>query len=49
VDYTCLPAGWPDPPGLAAGLARLDDGMREWAGLAAYYLLGRSAALFPGP
>lgn len=31
------------------GLRRLDDATREWAGLIASRLLGRSSALFPGP
>lgn len=32
-----------------AGLRRLDDTLREWIGLAAYRLAGRSDALFPSP
>jgi uncharacterized SAM-binding protein YcdF (DUF218 family) len=35
--------------GLAAGLARTDAAMREWAGLLAYWLTGRTSALFPAP
>ena len=31
------------------GLKRIDFIMREYAGLAGYYLLGRTSALFPGP
>ena len=31
------------------GLARTDTGWREWMGLAAYRLAGRTDALFPGP
>jgi uncharacterized SAM-binding protein YcdF (DUF218 family) len=31
------------------GLRRADTAMREWVGLAAYWLTGRSSALFPGP
>jgi uncharacterized SAM-binding protein YcdF (DUF218 family) len=31
------------------GLRRVDAAVREWAGLAAYYLTGRSNALFPSP
>lgn len=31
------------------GLRRLDDVAKEWVGLVAYYLLGRTSALFPGP
>ncbi len=34
---------------LPAGLKRLDDAAKEWLGLVAYWLLGRSSALFPGP
>lgn len=30
-------------------LDRFDDAVKEWTGLAAYYLLGRTSALFPGP
>ncbi len=33
----------------AEGLRRLDQATREWAGLVAYWLTGRSSALFPGP
>lgn len=36
-------------PDFAGRLERLDDGVREWTGLAAYYLLGRTSALFPAP
>jgi uncharacterized SAM-binding protein YcdF (DUF218 family) len=31
------------------GLRRLDQASREWVGLVAYWLTGRSDALFPGP
>lgn len=31
------------------GLTRLDQGVREWIGLLAYWLTGRSAAVFPAP
>ena len=34
---------------IASGLRRTDVAAREWAGLAAYWLTGRSSALFPGP
>ncbi len=34
---------------LAEGLLRLDLAFREWAGLLAYWLSGRSGALFPAP
>ena len=33
----------------ASGLARTDTAMREWMGLLAYRLVGRTDALFPGP
>ena len=33
----------------AEGLKRLDQVTREWMGLVAYWLTGRSEALFPGP
>jgi uncharacterized SAM-binding protein YcdF (DUF218 family) len=32
-----------------AGLKRLDEAAKEWIGLVAYRLLGRTDALFPGP
>jgi uncharacterized SAM-binding protein YcdF (DUF218 family) len=35
--------------GLAAGLARTDVAVREWVGLFAYWVTGRSSELFPGP
>ncbi|MBA5777970.1 YdcF family protein [Stappia sp. F7233] len=31
------------------GLTRLDQAVREWIGLAAYWLSGRSSAIFPAP
>jgi uncharacterized SAM-binding protein YcdF (DUF218 family) len=31
------------------GLGRTDIGMREWIGLLAYWLTGKTSALFPGP
>jgi hypothetical protein len=31
------------------GLVRTDIAMREWLGLVAYRLAGRTSALFPGP
>jgi uncharacterized SAM-binding protein YcdF (DUF218 family) len=34
---------------LTAGLRRTDTAMREWMGLVAYRLTGRSSVLFPGP
>jgi uncharacterized SAM-binding protein YcdF (DUF218 family) len=34
---------------LAAGLARTDAAMHEWAGLVVYWLTGRTSELFPGP
>lgn len=34
---------------IPAGLKRLDEGTKEWIGLAAYWLLGRTSALFPAP
>jgi uncharacterized SAM-binding protein YcdF (DUF218 family) len=30
-------------------LNELDLGLKEWLGLAAYYAMGRTASLFPGP
>lgn len=34
---------------ISEGLRRLDVGTKEWAGLTAYYLAGRTMTLFPGP
>jgi uncharacterized SAM-binding protein YcdF (DUF218 family) len=34
---------------LGDGLRRSDAAVREWVGLAVYWLTGRSSALFPGP
>lgn len=34
---------------LPPGLARLDFAVKEWIGMAAYYLAGRTDALFPAP
>ena len=34
---------------VASGLRRTDTATREWIGLMAYWLTGRSAELFPGP
>jgi uncharacterized SAM-binding protein YcdF (DUF218 family) len=31
------------------GLVRTDTAVREWLGLVAYWLMGRTSALFPGP
>jgi uncharacterized SAM-binding protein YcdF (DUF218 family) len=36
-------------PTLGDGLRRTDTAVREWVGLAVYWLTGRSSALFPGP
>ena len=36
-------------PTLGDGLRRTDTAVREWVGLAAYWLTGRSSELFPGP
>jgi uncharacterized SAM-binding protein YcdF (DUF218 family) len=36
-------------PTLGDGLRRTDTAMREWVGLAVYWLTGQSSALFPGP
>jgi hypothetical protein len=33
---------------VASGLRRTDTATREWIGLMAYWLTGRSAELFPG-
>jgi uncharacterized SAM-binding protein YcdF (DUF218 family) len=45
--------GWEDTlrpfPTVGDGLQRTDTAVREWVGLAIYWLTGRSSALFPGP
>jgi hypothetical protein len=43
-----VPTPW---PGLAVGhnLERFDSAAREWLGLAAYRLSGKTSALFPAP
>lgn len=46
-------SGWGDKrnpfPSLSKGLSRLDIAVKEWFGLAGYYAMGRTGALFPGP
>jgi uncharacterized SAM-binding protein YcdF (DUF218 family) len=51
VDFrTAGPADETMPFGaLARGLARLDIAVKEWIGLGAYFVAGRSNALFPAP
>jgi uncharacterized SAM-binding protein YcdF (DUF218 family) len=51
VDYRTRDAGDLLRPfgNIAAGLQRADLAAKEWMGLAAYRLTGRSSALFPGP
>jgi uncharacterized SAM-binding protein YcdF (DUF218 family) len=45
--------GWGDAyspfDSIAAGLQRTDLAAKEWIGLLAYWMTGRSSALFPGP
>lgn len=36
-------------PDFGRQLERFDDAVKEWTGLAAYYFLGRTSAIFPGP
>ena len=36
-------------PTVGDGLRRTDTAVREWAGLAAYWVTGKSSELFPGP
>ncbi|MEI6557076.1 MAG: YdcF family protein [Rhodospirillaceae bacterium] len=47
--YTGLDDAKEIGPNLAKDLYILDDAVHEWVGLAAYWLLGRTDALFPGP
>ena len=44
VNYRFMPL-----PALGANLVRLDAAMNEWAGLVAYWLTGRTSALWPAP
>ncbi len=56
-NVTPYPAGYATMPFLESitnvdfggRLERLDDAVKEWTGLIAYYLLGRTSELFPGP
>jgi uncharacterized SAM-binding protein YcdF (DUF218 family) len=48
--HTNFPADAIDTFGsIPAGLKRFDESMKEWVGLVAYWLMGRTSALFPGP
>jgi uncharacterized SAM-binding protein YcdF (DUF218 family) len=51
VDYRTKDAGDALRPfnGIARGLQRLDDGVREWASLLVHWMMGRIDALFPAP
>lgn len=49
VDYRTGRAVTPDLFDLAENLALFEHAMREWVGLVAYRLLGRTDALFPAP
>ncbi|MGQ0663429.1 MAG: YdcF family protein, partial [Pseudomonadota bacterium] len=50
IDYATDAALTFDPEfGLGSGLHTLAEAIREYIGLAAYYVLGRSSALFPAP
>lgn len=44
VEYRFMPT-----PAIGMNLVRLDAAMNEWAGLLAYWLSGRSSALWPAP
>ena len=50
VDYRTSPNRlWRPEPSITSGLDRVDAAVREWIGLLAYRLTGRSDAFFPGP
>ncbi len=56
VDYTvALPDSWRDQlgsllqPDIAARLEDFNRGSKAWVGLVAYWLMGRTSALLPGP
>jgi uncharacterized SAM-binding protein YcdF (DUF218 family) len=40
---------WKFGTNLSGGLGRLDLGMREWIGLVAYWISGKTSEFFPGP
>ena len=40
---------WSIPGSFAGGLSRFDAAVHEWVGLFAYWIMGRSSELFPGP
>ena len=44
-----LADGWSTFGAIHAGLERVDFAFKEWVGLAAYRLSGRTAALWPSP
>lgn len=50
VDYwTTGGSEWPGRIEVGQRLVELDYATREWLGLLAYYLMGRTTALLPGP
>jgi uncharacterized SAM-binding protein YcdF (DUF218 family) len=51
VDYSVAGADdiWRFPFAASEGLERTDAAMREWIGLIAYHLTGKTATFFPGP
>lgn len=49
VDFRTLPGSSEWIPGVATGFANISAALHEWVGLAAYYLMGRTNALFPAP
>lgn len=51
VDFRTLGSGEDLEPfgSVPGGLRRLDDAFKEWVGLVAYWIMGRTSALFPAP
>ena len=49
VDYGTSPEGDPPSLSLLAGLDGVHWALREWIGLAFYYVAGRTSSLLPGP
>ena len=51
VDYrtASIEDNWRGFTSIGAGLRRADETVKEWFGLAGYWLTGRSSALFPAP
>ena len=49
VDYITSPTGLSGQDSIAGGLGLLDEAAKEWLGLVAYRLTGRTSELYPSP